>query len=67
MWISYSLRNLMQFIFTFVCMYTGAREEEEGEGPGCIWEEEAAEQTEGQSWESCRGEVRFSIGYPCPC
>lgn len=45
--------------FFIITLLAGAGEEEKGEVTGCLWEEEAAQQTKGKSWEDCRWEAWF--------
>lgn len=48
-------------------LLTGTWEEKEGESTIVLWEEEAACQIEGESWEGCRGEAWFPNWNPCSC
>lgn len=51
--------------FLIILSLTGVGEEEKGEGTIGLWEEEAAQQTEGEGWEDRGGKAWPSTWNPC--
>lgn len=53
------------FLTDFIVQFSGAWGEEEGEGQGCLWQEEATGEAACQGWEGSRGEAGSSAGDSC--